>query len=281
MSRNNELRTGPRGDAGSEAPPSRMNPLGFIAPTDHVELPSHGKCYPAHHPLHNKETIEINYMTAKEEDILTSRSLLKKGLAIERLIDSLITDKTINGRDLIVGDRNAILIAARGAAYGNDYTTKVTCPNCGTVSKYEFDLEEAKVYNGDKWDDVEVEITPEGLYKTTLPVTQFEIEFRILNGKDELEMVKKAQKNQKHNMVESNISDQIKLFIVSVNGYSEAKVINHVVPKLPAKDSMYLRKVYKACAPDVRSATDFTCPACEFEQELEVPFGADFFWPDR
>ena len=196
MSRNNELRTGPRGDAGSEAPPSRMNPLDFIAPTDHVELPSQGKCYPAHHPLHNKETIEINYMTAKEEDILTSRSLLKKGLAIERLIDSLITDKTINGRELIVGDRNAILIAARGAAYGNDYTTKVTCPNCGTVSKYEFDLEEAKVYNGDKWDDVEVEITPEGLYKTTLPVTQFEIEFRILNGKDELEMVKKAQKNQ-------------------------------------------------------------------------------------
>ena len=97
---------------------------------------------------------------------------------------------------------------------------------------------------------------------------------------DELEMVKKAQKNQKHNMVESNISDQIKLFIVSVNGYSEAKVINHVVPKLPARDSIYLRKVYKACAPDVRIATDFTCPACEFEQELEVPFGADFFWPE-
>ena len=281
MSRNNDLRTGPKGNAGSEAPPSRMNPLDFIAPTDHVELPSQGKCYPAHHPLHNKETIEINYMTAKEEDILTSRSLLKKGLAIERLIDSLITDKSINGRDLIVGDRNAILIAARAAAYGNDYDTKVTCPNCGTVSKYNFDLNESTVYNGDKWGDLDIELTAEGLYKTTLPITQFEVEFRILNGKDEMDLVKSNQKKQKQNAPESNISDQIKLFIVSVNGYTEAKVINHVVPKLPARDSIFLRNAYKACAPDVKISTDFTCPACEFEQELEVPFGADFFWPNR
>ena len=129
MSRNNEERFGPRGDAGSESPAAALpNPLDFISPTEHVELPSQGKGYPQGHPLHGKETIEIKYMTAKEEDILSSRNLLKKGLAIERLIQSVICDKNVQAKDLLVGDRNAILIAARRSAYGNIYSIKVTCP---------------------------------------------------------------------------------------------------------------------------------------------------------
>jgi len=282
LSRNNEERFGPRGDAGSESPAASLpNPLDFVSPTEHVELPSRGRGYPQGHPLHNKETIEIKYMTAKEEDILSSRSLLKKGLAIERLIESVICDKNISAREMLVGDRNAVLISARRSAYGNIYSTKVTCPNCATVSPSDFDLNEAKVYEGTDAEEYGIEVTPRGLFKTTLPVTNFIVEFRLLRGQDEMDIVKKSQKLSKNNASEENVTDQLKKLIVSVNEYTEAKVINHVVKQLPAQDSIFLRGAYKQCSPDIKISEDFTCPSCGFEQELEVPFGADFFWPDR
>ena len=110
----------------------------FVVPTEFVALPSEGKFYPPDHPLHNAESIEIRQMTAKEEDILTSRTLIKKGIALERVIKNLIVDKTIDPDGLLVGDRNAIIIATRVSGYGNDYTTKISCPNCGTNSRILF-----------------------------------------------------------------------------------------------------------------------------------------------
>jgi len=282
LSRNNEERFGARGDAGSESPAAALpNPLDFVSPTEHVELPSQGRGYPQGHPLHNQETIEIKYMTAKEEDILSSRSLLKKGIAIERLIESVICNKNISAKELLVGDRNAILIAARSSAYGNIYATKVTCPNCQTVSPYEFDLNESKTYEGDDFEEHKIQITTRGLFKVTLPLTKFEVEFRLLRGQDEIDIVKSMQKHAKNNMTEQNITEQLKKFIVAVNGYDEPKVINHVVKNMTAADSIFLRGAYKKCSPDIKISEDFACPSCGFEQELEVPFGADFFWPDR
>lgn len=281
MSRNNKKRTGSHGDAGSDIVGSLPNPLDFISPTEHVELPSKGRGYPAGHPLHDQETIEIKYMTAKEEDILSSRNLLKKGLAIERLIESVICDKNIAARELLVGDRNAILIAARRSGYGNIYSTKISCPSCGTVGEHDFDLNESHIYEGKDHDKYNIEVTPQGLFKVTLPITNFVVEYRLLRGQDEIEMVKRAQKNAKQKVAEQNVSDQLKKFVVSVNGYKESKVINHAVDNMPAQDSIFLRGAYKVSSPDVKISDDYACSSCGFEQELEVPFGADFFWPNR
>ena len=281
MSRNNEERFGAHGDAGSDPVAAMPNPLDFVSPTEHVELPSEGRGYPEGHPLQNKETIEIKYMTAKEEDILSSRSLLKKGLAIERLIESVICDRNISAKDLLVGDRNAILISARRSAYGNIYSTKVTCPNCATVGEHDFDLNESNIYEGDDNEKYNIEITPKGFFKVTLPITEFVVEYRLLRGKDELEMVKRAQKVAKQNVMEQNVSDQLRKFMISVNGYTESNVINHAIKNLPAQDSIFLRGAYKVSSPDIKISDDFSCSSCGFEQELEVPFGADFFWPNR
>jgi len=281
LSRNNEERFGAHGDAGSDPVAAMPNPLDFVSPTEHVELPSEGRGYPEGHPLQNKETIEIKYMTAKEEDILSSRSLLKKGLAIERLIESVICDRNISAKDLLVGDRNAILISARRSAYGNIYSTKVTCPNCATVGEHDFDLNESNIYEGDDNEKYNIEITPKGFFKVTLPITEFVVEYRLLRGKDELEMVKRAQKVAKQNVMEQNVSDQLRKFMISVNGYTESNVINHAIKNLPAQDSIFLRGAYKVSSPDIKISDDFSCSSCGFEQELEVPFGADFFWPNR
>ena len=284
MSRNNEERFGAHGDAGSDPVAAMPNPLDFVSPTEHVELPSEGRGYPEGHPLQNKETIEIKYMTAKEEDILSSRSLLKKGLAIERLIDSIICNRNLSAKDILIGDRNAILIAARRSAYGNIYSTKVTCPNCATVSEYEFDLNNAKIYSGGDIEQIsekDIQLTPEGFYTVTLPMTKFVVVFKLLKGEDEVQMIQKIQKKSKKNAPEKNVSQQLESLIVSVNGYKQNQVISHAATMLPAKDAIYLRDAYKIVTPDIKITEDFTCPSCDFEKELEVPFGADFFWPDR
>ena len=153
--RSNENRLGVNPDTPEEkgngtANVSEPQTLKFITPTEFVELPSKGQFYRPEHPLHNQEVIEIKHMTTKEEDILTSVALLKKGLALDRLISNLLVDKSIDAKGMLVGDRNAIIINARSSAYGHIYETKVTCPNCNASQDHSFDLTEPRVYHGDE-----------------------------------------------------------------------------------------------------------------------------------
>jgi hypothetical protein len=117
-------------------------------------------------------------MTAKEEDILTSRALLKKGIALERVISSIIVNKAINPNSLLIGDRNAILIAARVSGYGNDYTTKVTCPSCTATQDFIFDLNDTLVYSGDSLKAEEATLNEDGTFTTVLPRTKIEKTFK-------------------------------------------------------------------------------------------------------
>tara|TARA_R100000805_G_C3620741_1_gene124525 strand:- start:1 stop:837 length:837 start_codon:yes stop_codon:yes gene_type:complete len=277
--RNNELRSGARPSTESDGP-KMPNPMDFITPTQFVDLPSEGRLYPVGHPLHNQETIEIRFMTAKDEDILTSRSLLKKGIAIDRLIANLVVDENINPSSLLVGDRYAILVAARASAYGHFYETTVNCPACNESSDYTFNLLEPKVYNGDDYEDYSITKNDIGNYVVTLPYTKLLVEVRMLTGHDEVNMIKKIQKINK-NKTDISISDQMTSYVVAVNGYKEANVINHVIKNITATESRYLRNAYKSVTPDLKVSGDFECPSCGHEQDLEVPFGADFFWPDR
>ena len=139
MSRNRE-RMGLPNPTDTAVPPAQTHQenQGFsvVVPTEFVDLPSKGRYYPQNHPLCNQETIEIKQMTAKEEDMLSSRALLKSGVAIDRVLQSLVMDKTIKVDSLLVGDRNALLIAARVSGYGEDYETSVSCPACGTNQKH-------------------------------------------------------------------------------------------------------------------------------------------------
>jgi hypothetical protein len=284
MARRNKDRTGPRTKGSDEIPADlkqMMNPMDFVAPTDIVDLPSKGACYPEGHPLHEKDTIEIRYMTAKDEDILTSRSLLKKGIALDRLISNLIVDKSINAKHLLVGDRNAIIINARASAYGHMYETTVTCPSCNESQKHSFDLTDPKVYHGDNWEDYEVEKTEKGTYKATLPFSKIEVEMRLLVGADETQILKSISNSGKGTKEDSLITNQMRAFIVAVNEYDDPKIINYFVANIIAQEARLLRNIMKAITPDLRIADDFECASCSHEQELEVPFGADFFWPDR
>ena len=147
--RSNENRLGvpttpPEETTGLKQPSLEGGGLKFITPTEFVELPSKGLFYPDDHPLFNQEVIEIKHMTTKEEDILTSVALLKKGLALDRMLESIIVDKRIKTDNLLVGDKNALLVAARAHGYGAAYETAITCPRCDATQDYSFDLSALK-----------------------------------------------------------------------------------------------------------------------------------------
>lgn len=255
----------------------------FIIPTEIVDLPSRGAFYPVGHPLHGRDSIEIKQMTAKEEDMLTSRSLLKKGVALDRVLSSIITDKSINADSLLVGDRNALIIAARISAYGNDYNTKVTCPSCATAQEYSFDLNKASVYSGDDLADEGMDTTPtgNGTFVTRLPRTGLEITFKIMTGADEkflLEGIELDRKNKRTH--EKNITRLLVNMIVAVNGNTTSEAVNYVVQNIPSVDVRHLRNAYKAASPNVDLTQHFECSECDYESELEVPLTADFFWPN-
>ena len=113
---------------------------GFSVPRDYVMLPSKGRIYPTNSPLHNLEEIEVRHLTAVDEDILTSRALLRSGKAIDTMLGNVIMNKSVNVNDLISGDKNAILTFLRITGYGPEYEVEIDCPGCNENLKHEFDL---------------------------------------------------------------------------------------------------------------------------------------------
>ena len=283
MSRNKD-RFGGHTPEPAEAPQQPVekafDPLSFVAPTEFVELPSKGN-YPETHPLHGKDVLEMRFMTAKEEDILSSQTLLKKGIAIERMLDSLIINKSIKAHDLLVGDRNAIIIAARISGYGANYKTQVVCPSCGTRSEFDFDLTDSEIYESQEDESLGLEKLPNGNFITSMPFSKFKIEFKLLDGKDEQLLTKLATDKKKRKMPETMMTDQFKIMIVAIEGHKDKSIIAKYVDNMPTLDSTQLKACYKVASPDVRITKHFECNSCGYSQEMEVPFNTDFFWPNR
>ena len=284
MSRNNQDRMGAKQSAGAEAPPEvlmqseKNDSLNFVVPTEFVELPSKGKYYPENHPLHMQESIEIRYMTAKDEDILTSKTLLKQGVALNRFISNIIVDKRISSNSLLTGDKNAVVVAARVSGYGAGYATRIPCPACLSNVEYEFDLNEKVVTEGEINEDEGVFLTENNTLMIRTPVTNAEVEIKLMTGSDETALVKKTKGSKSNDF---SITKQLKAMIVSVNGDNSQMIIRRFVDTMPAKDSRHLRNTYKKASPNVDLTQHFECSECGHEQPLEVPFTADFFWPDR
>ena len=274
MSRNQDRLGGVQQPDTSPPPQEGGGGFSFVVPTEFVDLPSQGRFYPEGHPLHGQDSIEIKQMTAKEEDILTSRTLLKKGVALERLISSLIVDRAIDPKTLLIGDRNAIIVAARVSGYGSDYSTKVQCPSCGTNQTYTFNLHSAHVYHGEENENLRATVNTNGTITCRLPKTQVEVVARLLTGRDEKNMTSIIKGD-------NQVSKQLETLIVSVNGDTSREAIKYVANNIPSMDSRHLRLAIKKATPNVDLTQEFSCENCGHTQEMEVPLTADFFWPDR
>ena len=251
--------------------------FGLEIAAENVPLPSRGVIYPMEGPLYNKDTLEIRPMTAREEDILTSRAYIKSGTVLTKLLSSCLTDKSINPDDLISGDRNALLVSLRITGYGADYDVEVECPECGVKSKQSFDLSRI----GIKRLDVEPSREGSNEFEVVLPVTKKSVKVKFLTGHDEREMMITSERRKKSGMkVESLITDRLIKSIISVENITDKNKIGFFVKNLPARDSLALRKFLDKNEPGVIMKDWMTCPSCHEQSEVALPMGASFFWPD-
>ena len=243
--------------------------LNFITPCEFVELPSQGRFYPADHPLHNQETVEIKHMTAKEEDILTSQSLIKKGLVFERLLDSVILTKGVNVSELLSGDRTAIIIEARKSGYGDVYKTSTVCPVCAAHNEQEHDLNNTRMNDWESYCDDNGIAVEEGLFKFSLPATGYEVAIKPLIGVHELKIAKTK---------ESTLITEMNQYVASINGETDRNVLRKAIESLPARDAKFIRRHVKLMLPNISLKHEFECTSCGFDTEMEVKINPDFFW---
>ena len=242
-------------------------------PTEMVDLPSKGYFYFDGHPLSSGK-VEVKYMTAKEEDILTSTNLIEQGIVIDKLLESLIVDKNVKVDDLLIGDKNAIMIAARILGYGKDYEFKAINPLNNQIENFTIDLTTLKDKNLNPKD-----LKEEGLneFDFTLPTSKNLITFKLLTHGDENSIDRELQglkKLKKETLPEA--STRLKYIITSVDGDREKKTIREFVDNyLLAKDARALREKVRQVSPDI----DLKYVGDEGE-EVSVPINANFFWPD-
>jgi|10_taG_2_1085330.scaffolds.fasta_scaffold01628_7 hypothetical protein len=281
----NEERIGSMPDISSPAPVVEQAgaSFDFSVPTEFVDLPSKGIFYPEGHPLHNKESVEIRYMTAKDEDTLTNRSLINKGIVLDRLIKNILVNKAINVNSLLLGDKNAIIVAARSTGYGNIYDTQATCPSCYENSEQSFDLNSLKAQfpNKDRLEELAVTKNDDDTFSFTLPKTKAVVKARLLSGTDEKRLEQLQANKKKNNLPETPIVDQLRTCISEVNGNSDTTNVNKFIDVMPLLDGRYFRRIYSKLIPNIDMKHDFQCPHCDHEALVEVPLSADFFWPDR
>ncbi len=242
----------------------------FSIPTEEIELPSKGLLYSKDSPLASGK-IEMKYMTAKEEDILTNQNYIQSGTVIDKLLKALIINKDINFGDILIGDKNAIMIAARVLAYGKDYNIKY---NGEQVTVDLSKLENEKL-NEEKFQ--------EGInsFKFTLPSTGIEVTYKLLTHSDESNIEREIKGLKKlHKDASPEISTRMKYIITSVNGLTEQKdVRNFVENYLLATDARALRADYTKNQPNVDMTFKYT-DEDGVEEDVDLPIGLNFFWPD-
>ena len=232
-------------------------------PTETVELPSKGLIYPEDHPLRSGK-VEMKYMTAKEEDILTNQNFIEKGVVLDKLLESL-TMKKFNIKDIHPGDKNAILVASRILGYGKDYEFEYE----GTKYTVDLSLIDNKPFNTQN-------LTEKGYTRYTLPSTEQEVVIRFLTEKDEEDIEREIKNSSKIGIQSGEVTTRLKHQIMAVGDITDRNEIRKFVENhLLARDSRSLRNYIKDASPDVdlKFSTDSG-------EEVAIPITLNFFWPD-
>ncbi len=250
--------------------------FGFEVPIESVPIPSRGVVYPDSSPLHNQETIDIRAMTAREEDILTSRALIKKGTVISHLLQSCIVDKRVNVNEMLTGDRNSVMVALRITGYGSDYNVEAECPACSNKSKQTFNLSELQV----KPLEIDPSSQGENSFEFRLPVTKKTVRFKFLTGLDEEEILQIQERKKKTGAIaDSLVTTRLQYAVISVEGKTDKALISNFMRNMPARDSLALRTYIDKHEPGIDMKVFMECPSCSESSEIRMPMGAGFFWP--
>lgn len=244
-------------------------------PTEIISLPSQGKCYPESNPL-SKGTVEIKYMTAREEEILASQNLVRKGVVIDKLFESIIVEKEINVDDIVLGDKNAILLATRVLGYGPEYKIQLT-NSIGEQQEETVDLGKVQT----KEIDFEL-LSPDNKYEFTTPHGKNKLEYKILTHGDEKKIdadIKALQRLNKGS-VAAELTTRYRYMILSVDGESDTKTItNFINNKFITRDTKAFREHIQTITPDIVMEFEFIDEEKGEGEVRSIPMGVGFFWP--
>ena len=253
--------------------------FGMPMPTYFVDLPTRGLLYDESSPLYGKETIEIKYMTAKEEDILTDATLLQKGIAVDRVLDNLILDKNFKSTDLISTDKAALLVGARITGFGKDYNPTFRCPNCNAENQLNFNLEEMTATTTAELAEDVTQISPTN-FQVKLPLTGLVVEFKVLNSGEESALAKETERKIKKNIECSPTADMLNAMILNVNGETDRFKIAQFVSTVTSRDSRRILSAAESVIPTFELSTEFECQSCTHTSTVEAPLTAEFFRPN-
>ena len=240
-------------------------------PTEVIDLPSRGKVYSKDSPLKDGK-IELKYMTTREEDILMSENLIKKGVVIEKLLDSLIVTKGVNQDDLILGDKNAVLVASRILAYGPEYTAEVANPkNLDEKVQHSFDLTkcpfkelvEGVDYSNNSFD-----------FQT--PVGKNKLKFKLITGREEKLIEKDIERTKKYGF-NAEVTTRLRYTITEVDGDSKPETINSFSQNMLSRDSVALRNYINNISPDIDLTSEIEIGGEAVS--VSIPLTVEFFWP--
>ena len=245
-------------------------------PTEVITLPSEGKCYPSDNPLSTGQ-LEIKYMTAKEEEILASQNLIKKGVVLDKLFESIIVDKNVNPDDIILGDKNAIMLATRILGYGPEYIVEIEDSE-GIRSKFSVDLSKVQTK------DIDMSLlNANNEYEFETPIGKNKLVFKLLTHGDEKAIDGDIKALNKLNRESSSeLTTRYRYIIKSVDGKDDTKsIVDFINNRFLARDTKAFREHLKKIQPDVKMEFEYTDPASGEKEVRSIPMGVGFFWPSE
>lgn len=248
----------------------------FDIPVIDVPLPSGGVTYPEDSPLSGQSAVTITAMTAAQENILTNRSLAKRGTLLTHLIQSCLKDRSIKAKELLIGDRNTIMIALRMSGYRAEYDVKIECPACEEQTRQRFMLDALPIKR--------LELQPinpgTNQFEFMLPMSRKRVVFKFLTGVEEEEIAQtQTQKKKVGNIDTELVTSGLLHTIVSLDGITDRSKLAVALPQMPAFDSRALRSYIQDNEPGMQLKGDMECEHCGHVGEVDVPLGPDFFWP--
>ena len=245
-------------------------------PTEVIRLPSYGKFYPEEHPLRkNGGRLEIKYMTAKEEDILTNTNLLRNGKTLDKLIESLVVHDGVDYQDLSANDITAILLFSRVISYGKDYEIELLCNHCNKQTTSVVDLTSLEA--PDEGDVIEP--NPDGTLTFNVPSGK-SITIRVLTRKDEIEIDRQLEIADSKGLSMNIISSRLKRIVTSIDDITDKTTISSMVENLIVADTREIRSQYNRITPMVDIYVEVSCSHCGQMTGGQLPVSANFFWPD-
>ena len=242
----------------------------FEIPFDVIELPSKGLLYPG-----ADSTCKVQYLTAADENILTSPNLIKNGKVLDVLLERKVVNSPVPIKDMLVGDRNAIMIWLRATGYGEIYPVKLTDPNSAEEFEYDVDLSNMKTK------ELTVQPDENGYFDFELPKSKKKIKFKLLTVGDESSILKRSEARNKaiKSQISNTLTYRLEQQIVSVDGNADKSYIAQFIQYMPAYDSLKFREYSDSIEPGIDLTVDVEGPSGEVFPSV-IPIGLDFFWPN-